>query len=263
VTDFFPIFNELGRIFYDSCICSEFDQSERIMFETNKINAPEKFARNMRPLYLMISDPLMIDLKFILLIPTITSDNKQMFKRFIVLLQILFKIFMHRFRSKRKKRMAYFFTLIGIIIITLLLYSIYALTRFETFLTTEGYVQMELDKIISTTDRNIVVLKGECTEFSFYISLEQAFAINEGLSDQVKFRPMTHDIIVDILEGFEIKPVMVKITTLSENTYFAELTLQEWNRLFILDIRPSDGVAIAVRTNSPIYVNEDLVMKTC
>jgi len=167
------------------------------------------------------------------------------------------------FRSRKKKKMAYFFTLLAIVIIAILIYSIYALTRFGTFLTTEGYVRMELDKIISTPDRNIVVLKGECTELNFYISLEQALAINEGLSDQVKFRPMTHDIIVDILEGFEIKPVMVKITTLSENTYFAELTLQEWNRLFILDIRPSDGVAIAVRTNIPIYVNEDLVMKTC
>lgn len=159
--------------------------------------------------------------------------------------------------------MTYFFSFIAIVIIALLLYSIYALTRFETVLTTEGYVQMELDKIVSAMDRNVVILKGECTELNFFISPEQASAINEGLSEEAKFRPMTHDIIVDILEGFEIKPAMVKITKLSDNTYFAELTLQEWNHLFIVDIRPSDGVAIAVRTNTPIYVNEELVMKTC
>jgi len=137
------------------------------------------------------------------------------------------------------------------------------MTRFETVLTTEGYVYMELDRIVSAVDRNIIILKGECTELNFFVSPEQAWAINEGLSNETKFRPMTHDILVDILEGFEIKPVMVKITTLSDNTYFAELTLQEWNRFLIVDTRPSDALAIAVRTNAPIYVNEELVMKTC
>lgn len=170
---------------------------------------------------------------------------------------------MYSFRSRRKRRMTYFFSLIAIVIIALLLYSIYALTRFETALTTEGYAQMELDNIVSAIDRYVVILKGECTELNFFISPQQTLAIREGLSEATRFRPMTHDILVDILEGFEIKPVMVKITTLSDGTYFAELTLQEWNRLFIVDIRPSDAIAIAVRTNTPIYVNEELVMKTC
>jgi bifunctional DNase/RNase len=167
------------------------------------------------------------------------------------------------FRSRRKRRLAYLLTFIAIVIIGFLLYSIYVLTRFETVLTTEGYIPMKVDKIVSTLDHNIVILKGECTELNFFISLQQALAINEGFSEATKFRPMTHDILVDILNGFELKPVMVKITKISENTYFAELTLQEWNRILIVDIRPSDAIAIAVRTNTPIYVNEDLVMKTC
>jgi bifunctional DNase/RNase len=167
------------------------------------------------------------------------------------------------FRSRRKKRLAHIFTFLGIVIIALLLYSIYILTRFEAILTTEGYVYMELDEIIITMDRYIVILKGKCTELNFYVSPEQASAIQEGFSNETKFRPMTHDILVDILEGFEIKPIMIKITTLSDNTYFAELILQEWNRFLIIDTRPSDAIAIAVRTNTPIYVNEDLVMKTC
>ena len=159
--------------------------------------------------------------------------------------------------------MTYIFTLLAIVIIAILLYSIYALTRFEAVLTTEGYVYMELDNIISTLDRHVVILKGECTELNFFISLEQASAIQAGLFEETMFRPMTHDVLVDILEGFEIKPVMVKVTALSDDTYFAELILKEWNRLFIVDIRPSDGIAIAVRTNIPIYVNENLVTKTC
>jgi len=165
--------------------------------------------------------------------------------------------------KRKKKKLAYFFTFLAIVIIAILLYFIYALTRIELVMTTEGYVQMNLDKVVSAMDRYVIILTGECTELNFFISPEQASAIEEGLSEETKFRPMTHDILVDILEGFEIKPVMVKITSLSDNTYFAELTLREWNRLFIVDIRPSDGVAIAVRTNTPIYVNEELVTKTC
>jgi bifunctional DNase/RNase len=122
---------------------------------------------------------------------------------------------------------------------------------------------MKLEKIVSDLNRHVMILKGECTELNFFISQQQALAINEGLSETTGFRPMTHDILVDIIEGFEIKPIMVKITKLSDNTYFAELTLQEWNRFLIVDIRPSDAVAIAVRTNTPVYVNEELVMKTC
>ena len=166
-------------------------------------------------------------------------------------------------RSRRKRKSAYFFTFIAIVIIVILLYSLYVLTRFETILTTEGYVQMKLDKIVSAVDRNVIILKGECTELNFFVSPEQALAIEEGLSNVTKFRPMTHDLIVDILNGFEIKAVMVKITKLSDETYFAELTLKEGTRFLIADIRPSDATAIAVRTNTPIYVNESLVMKTC
>jgi len=167
------------------------------------------------------------------------------------------------FRSRRKRRMVYFFTFIAILIIAIILYSIYVLTKFETVLTTEGYVQMKLDNIVLTLDQYVVTLKGDCTELNFFISSEQASAIEEGLSEETKFRPMTHDLLIDILDGFEIKPVMVKITTLSDNTYFAELTLKQGNHFLIADIRPSDAIAIAVRTNMPIYVNKDLVIKTC
>jgi len=166
---------------------------------------------------------------------------------------------MYKYKSK-KKQVVY---ILAIIIIAILLYILYVLTRFETVLTTEGYVRMELDGIVSAMDRYVVILKGECTELNFFISPDQALAIQEGSYEEVKPRPMTHDILVDILEGFEIKPVMIKITSLSDNTYFAELTLREWNRFLIVDIRPSDGIATAVRTNTPIYVNEELVMKTC
>jgi len=122
---------------------------------------------------------------------------------------------------------------------------------------------MKVDRLIAVGENAVVQLKGECSEMSFYISPWQASAISEGTSNKTPFRPSTHDIIVDVLEGFGITPIMVKITKLEDNTYFGELVLQRWNYLLILDIRPSDAVATAVRTNTPIYVNESLAIKTC
>jgi bifunctional DNase/RNase len=166
-------------------------------------------------------------------------------------------------RSRKKRRLAYFATFVAIVLVGVIVYSAYVFSRIQATLTTEGYISVQVDKLETIADRSIIVLKGECSELTFYISPEQALAIQEGLNKRKRFRPMTHDIIVDILEGLNIKPVMVKIITLSDNTYFAELTLQEWNRFLVVDIRPSDGIAIAVRTDTPIYVNEGLMMKTC
>jgi len=130
------------------------------------------------------------------------------------------------------------------------------------FLSKEGFVEMKVDNVITELTPT-VKLKGECSELDILISPEQAFAIEQGLSKVSIYRPGTHDILVDILKNFNIKPVLVKITKLQDSTYFAELALQNWNNFLILDIRPSDAIAIAIRTNTPIYVNENLITKTC
>lgn len=142
-------------------------------------------------------------------------------------------------------------------------YFFYVYTQTLNILTTEGFINMNIEKMVTVNQMTAVQLKSGCSEFSFYISPDQASTIYEGMSNTTKFRPMTHDVFVDTLEGFDIKPMMAKITKLSDNTYFAELVLQRWNNFLIIDIRPSDALAIAVRTNTPIYVNEKLTTKFC
>jgi len=160
----------------------------------------------------------------------------------------------------RKKKLATFILIVIIIILS----TIYLIFQFETqmFLSKQGFVEMKVDNVISDTNP-AVVLKGRCSELNILISPEQAFAIEQGLSKVSIYRPGTHDTLVSIIENFNIKPILVKITKLQDNTYFAELALQRWNNFLILDIRPSDALAIAVRTNTPIYVNENLITKTC
>jgi len=159
--------------------------------------------------------------------------------------------------------MIYFFSIIILIFIIIAFYFFYAYTQTQNVLATEGFIQMNIEKMVTVGNFTVVQLKANCSELDFYISPDQASAILEGISNATKFRPMTHDVFVDVLEGFDIKPITVKITELSDNTYFAELTLQRWNKFLIVDIRPSDAMAIAVRTNTPIYVNQNLTTKVC
>lgn len=165
-------------------------------------------------------------------------------------------------RSRRKRRII-LSILIILFIIALVLFFTFIYLQFQVPITTEGFILMRVERLITVGDKAVVQLKDECSEMSIYISPWQASAISEGTSDKTPFRPSTHDIIVDILEGYGIKPIMIKLTRLEENTYFAELVLQRWNHMLILDIRPSDAIATAVRTNTPIFVNESLVTKTC
>lgn len=74
-------------------------------------------------------------------------------------------------------------------------------------------------------------------------------------------RPLTHDIFVSSLRSFRIGVDNLKIIKLVDGTYYGELTLRQFIFLKKIDVRPSDGVAIALRANAKIYVNEDLVSK--
>jgi len=157
----------------------------------------------------------------------------------------------------------YSLIIIIVILAAISVYSYYGYVQTQKLLGSEGFIKMGLDKVVLANNLAAVQLKSGCSELSFYITPEQASTISEGTSNVTEPRPMTHDIFVNVLEWFDIKPIMVKITKLSENIYYAELTLQRGNNFLILDTRPSDAIAIAVRTDTPIYVNESLTTKVC
>jgi len=176
-------------------------------------------------------------------------------------------MFFKKIRSRRKRNLAYIITtFIAILafIVFLSLYMAYTQSRLKkTLLLTEGFIEMEVEKVIPVGNNSLIQLKNNCSKLSFYISPWQASSIEHGMKRKVSFRPSTHDILLDILKTFGIKPLLVKITKLENNTYFAELILQKGTHFLILDTRPSDAIAISVRTNTPIYVNETLVSRTC
>jgi bifunctional DNase/RNase len=74
-------------------------------------------------------------------------------------------------------------------------------------------------------------------------------------------RPLTHDLVKNILGGLKIKLTKVIITEILDNTYYALLHLADGKREVPVDSRPSDAVAVALRLNAPIFVEEGILEK--
>jgi bifunctional DNase/RNase len=92
-----------------------------------------------------------------------------------------------------------------------------------------------------------------------FIGAPEATAIAFALQGMDTPRPMTHDLIRDLLDALGADVVRVVITELKTATYFAEIVLRHGDREVPVSSRPSDAVAVAVRTGAPLFVADDLM----
>lgn len=92
-----------------------------------------------------------------------------------------------------------------------------------------------------------------------YIGRAEAEAIAAALQGVVTKRPMTHDLMRDILTEVGVVLDFVVITELKDQTFFAELRLRRGGNSFIVSSRPSDAIALAVRSGATIYAEEALL----
>ncbi len=92
-----------------------------------------------------------------------------------------------------------------------------------------------------------------------YISQEQAKAIVNALEKQTPPRPFTHDLMVNIFDSCDIKVDRVTINSLQDNTFYASIVINNNGVLKEIDARPSDAIAIAIRTKAPIWVIEEVI----
>ncbi len=75
-------------------------------------------------------------------------------------------------------------------------------------------------------------------------------------------RPMTHDLLCDVLGELEVRCTQVAVTELRENTFFAQITLSVNGRELEIDSRPSDAIALAVRSGAPIFAAEEVIAES-
>ena len=114
------------------------------------------------------------------------------------------------------------------------------------------------------TNTPIVVLKDPKSDVSvpIWIGLLEATAIATEL-EQVQFaRPMTHDLIKNIMNHLEVKVDRIEVCDLRDNTFYAWIYLNVNGKETKIDARPSDALAIALRANARIYVDEKVIEKS-
>jgi bifunctional DNase/RNase len=94
-----------------------------------------------------------------------------------------------------------------------------------------------------------------------WIGKPEADSIALALGGVMTPRPLTHDLVKNILGGLKIKLTKVVITEILDNTYYALLYLADGKKEVPVDSRPSDAVAVALRVNAPIFVEEGILEK--
>ena len=127
------------------------------------------------------------------------------------------------------------------------------------------FVEMKVTGLVMDPQTNtpILILKDPQSETSLpiWIGLLEATAIATEL-EKIQFpRPMTHDLIKNCFEHLRVKVERIEVYDLRNNTYYALIHLRDKDAVSTIDARPSDAIAIALRTNAPIFVNEDVLAK--
>lgn len=124
-------------------------------------------------------------------------------------------------------------------------------------------IRMEVTRVIITemSDEQVVVLKevGSERAFPIVVGIFEAAAIDRKLKNFRGQRPLTHDLIENILVALGATLEMVVITELRESTFYAKLVLNHNGKKVDVDSRPSDAIVMAIQMDAPIYVEESVL----
>ncbi|MBW1787953.1 MAG: bifunctional nuclease family protein [Deltaproteobacteria bacterium] len=114
------------------------------------------------------------------------------------------------------------------------------------------------------TNSPIVILKeiGGDKALPIWIGILEASAIASEL-EGIKFsRPMTHDLLKNVMDMADIEVLKIEVCDLKNNTYYALIHIKQGDREMSIDARPSDALALSLRIKAPIFVSEDVIKKS-
>lgn len=114
------------------------------------------------------------------------------------------------------------------------------------------------------TSMPIVILKDKEEKYSLpiWIGLIEASAIATELEKIKLSRPMTHDLLKNILDQVSVKVEKIIVDGLSDNTFYAKIILKSNGDEWVLDSRPSDAIALSLRTHAAIFVEKEVIEKS-
>lgn len=128
-------------------------------------------------------------------------------------------------------------------------------------------IEAELSRIIinESSDQQIIVLKERNGErrFPIVIGIVEIFAIDRRLKGIKPPRPMTHDLMDEVIKNLGAKIEKIVITDLKDHVFYARITLRTKDGKLEIDSRPSDAIALGVVSNTPIYVAEHVFDRAC
>ena len=110
----------------------------------------------------------------------------------------------------------------------------------------------------------VVILRDEDEKnfLPIWVGVFEANAIALQMEGVTTPRPMTHDLLKNIIQEIEANVVQVVINNLLENTFYAQIFLRVGGKELTIDSRPSDAIALALRTDSPVFVEETVLEKS-
>lgn len=139
-----------------------------------------------------------------------------------------------------------------IIVTTITLATLNYLDSFDE----SKYIKIDVIKI---GESGFIFLSNDsCTGIVARTSIERAESMKLGLDKKIDLRPNNHDLFAETLNIFNITLEKVIIHKIEDNTYFSDMILIQNNKVLELDSRPSDAIAVALRTNSSIYIDKEL-----
>lgn len=128
-------------------------------------------------------------------------------------------------------------------------------------------VRMDLARIVisDTSEQQIIVLKERSgdRQFPIVIGLTEAYAIDRRVKNIMSPRPLTHDLLANVIRELNAELEKIVIYDLRDHTYFAKLVIRHDGALLEVDSRPSDAIALGVASDTPIYVEDSVLRQVC
>ncbi len=128
-------------------------------------------------------------------------------------------------------------------------------------------VRMDLARIIirEDDDQQIIILseRDGDRQFPIMIGINEGLAIDRRVKGVRMERPMTHDLIVSLIEKLDCELEKIVIHDLRDHTFYAKLVIRRNGSLVEIDARPSDAIALGVTSDTPLYVEESVLQDVC
>ncbi|GEM_PF-4665594 len=126
----------------------------------------------------------------------------------------------------------------------------------EDPLSLENYSKLNI-----STNGTTIILSQNCTRIVLPLNEIQLYSIKNALENKIDVRPTIHDVMKSSFEVFNISLMLVKITETKDDIYFSKMYFKSNTTFLSIDTKPSDAIALALRTNTPIYINNNIIAK--